>query len=278
MESALNHYIWWLQRFDTANGCRFLASRIRSLLPAPHRSSPEDRIGPRTGPPSAPHQDMEFVYVVPRAALFPDFYPHGLICFQDAPAAESACVSRPAFEASIAREGFFVERSVAERTPAWKQLIPYTLVQCGERILLTRRTKSGGEARLHDKHSIGIGGHINPVDLEEGAASALRNPLPNGARREISEELEVRGAYELRAVGVLNDDSNSVGAVHVGVVHVMRVDGTVEVREKEQLEGRLVTVRELRELAERGANLETWTRLLLPHLEELLFTPTAVAT
>ena len=221
---------------------------------------------------------MEFVYVVPRSALFPDFYPHGLIRFQDTPAAESSCLSRPAFEASIAREGFFVERSVAERTPAWKQIIPYTLVQCGERILLTRRTKSGGEARLHDKHSIGIGGHVNPVDLEPSASPGpIRNPLPAGARREIGEELDVRGTYELRPVGLLNDDSNSVGAVHVGVVHVMRVEGTVEVREREQLEGRLVTPQELRELAERGANLETWTKLLLPHLEELLLTPLAVS-
>jgi len=213
---------------------------------------------------------MEFVYVVPRTALFPDFYPHGLIRFQDAPAAEQSCVSRLAFEASIARDGFFVERSVAERTPAWKQVIPYTLVQCGERILLTRRTKQGGEARLHDKHSIGIGGHINPVDLEEGArAGDVRNPLPAGARREIDEELDVRGTYEIRSVGLI--------AVHVGVVHVLRVDGAVEVREREQLEGRLVTPAELRELAERGANLETWTKLLLPHLEGLLFTPMAVA-
>jgi predicted NUDIX family phosphoesterase len=219
---------------------------------------------------------MEFFFVVPRSALFPEFYPHGLIRFQDGPAAEAACVSRPAFEAAVAREGFFVERSVAERTPSWKQIIPYTLVQSGERILLTRRTKQGGEARLHDKHSIGIGGHINPVDLEH--STQVRDPLPAGAAREIAEELEVRGKYELRAVGLLNDDSNSVGAVHVGVVHVMRVEGSVEVREKEQLEGRLVTAAELRELAARGANLETWTKLLLPHLEELLFKPMAVAT
>ena len=218
---------------------------------------------------------MEFVFVVPRSALFPEFYPHGLIRFQDAPAAEASCLSRHSFEAALAREGFFVERSVAERTPAWKQIIPYTLVQCGERVLVTRRTKKGGEARLHDKHSIGIGGHINPVDLEPGA---LRNPLPAGARREIAEELDVRGATELRAIGVLNDDSNSVGAVHVGVVHVLRVEGSVEVREHDQLEGRLVTARELRELADRGANLETWTKLLLPHLEELLFTPLPVST
>ena len=222
---------------------------------------------------------MEFVFVLPRSALFPDFYPHGLVRFQDGPAAEASCASRVAFEAVIARDGFFVERAMAERTPAWTQVIPYTLVQCGERVLLTRRTKNGGEARLHDKHSIGIGGHVNPIDLETSARlGVVRNPLAAGAQREIEEELDVRGAYELRPVGLLNDDSNSVGAVHVGVVHVMRVDGQVEVREREQLEGRLVTPRELRELAERGANLETWTKLLLPHLEELLYTPMAVSS
>jgi len=222
---------------------------------------------------------MEFVFVVPRTALFPDFYPHGLIRFQDGPGAESSCVSRPAFEAAIAREGFFVERTIAERTPSWKQIIPYTLVQCGERILLTRRTKKGGEARLHDKHSIGIGGHINPIDLEEASRPGeVRNPLPAGARREISEELDVRGTQDLRPLGLLNDDSNSVGAVHVGVVHVLRVEGTVEVREREQLEGRLVTPAELRQLADRGANLETWTKLLLPDLEGLLHSPLAVST
>ncbi len=222
---------------------------------------------------------MEFVFVVPRTALFPDFYPHGLVQFQDAPAEEHSCASRTAFEAVVAREGFFVERPKAERTPAWKQIIPYTLVQCGERVLLTRRTKKGGEARLHDKHSIGIGGHINPIDLEAATqAGSLCNPLPSGARREIEEELCVHGRYELRALGLINDDSNSVGAVHVGVVHVMRVDGTVEVREKEQLEGQFVTPHELRALAERGTNIETWSKLLLPHLEELLFTPMAVST
>jgi predicted NUDIX family phosphoesterase len=214
---------------------------------------------------------MEFVFVVPRNALFPDFYPHGLMRFQDGPGPEESCISRGAFEATLVREGFFVERPYAERTPTLKQLIPYTIVQCGERILLTRRTKGGGEARLHDKHSIGIGGHINPIDLELALrAGQVRNPLPAGAVREIEEELTVHGSYQLHAVGLINDDSNSVGAVHVGIVHVMRVDGSVEVREKEQLEGRLVTPAELRQIVASGANVETWSKLLVGHLDELL--------
>lgn len=217
---------------------------------------------------------MEFVFVVPRIALFPDFYPHGLVRFQDGPGPEASCLSKGAFEATLTREGFFVERPWAERSPAYKQLIPYTLVLCGDRILLTRRTKGGGEARLHDKHSIGIGGHINPIDLEVALKQGeVRNPLPAGAVREIEEELLVHGNYTLSTVGLINDDSNSVGAVHLGIVHVMRVDGSVEVREKDQLEGRMVTVSELQALVRSGANVETWSKLLVPHLDELLKFP-----
>ncbi|MEY2786101.1 MAG: hypothetical protein RL277_2313 [Planctomycetota bacterium] len=236
--------------------------------PSPRKAAPDP--APKLRPPQA----MEFVFVVPRTALFPDFYPHGLMRFDERPGPEASCLSAGAFESTLVREGFFVERPWAERSPAFKQLIPYTIVVCGERVLLTRRTKGGGEARLHDKHSIGIGGHINPIDMETALTRGeLRNPLPAGAVREIEEELCVEGRYTLSTVGLINDDSNSVGAVHLGIVHVMRVEGSVEVREKDQLEGRLVTVEELRSLVNSGANVETWSRLLVPHLGELLGAP-----
>lgn len=252
---------------------------------------------------------MEFVFVVPRTALFPEFYPHGLVPF-DTPvrasdraargarpksaarearpnsaarearlnsggSAESkrAAISAADFEAAVAREGFFVERAYAERTPALKQIIPYSIVHCetqhGRRVLSTRRLDTGGETRLHDKHSIGLGGHINPEDLDV-AKSAIRNPIEAGTRREIAEELVVNGAYTVRRVGILNDDSNAVGAVHVGVVQVITVSQPVEIREKDQLEGRLLSTDDLSTMLAEGTNFETWSKLLIPHLEELL--------
>lgn len=211
---------------------------------------------------------MEFVFVVPRSTLFPEFYPHGFLPF----GAEPGMVARESFERAVGETGFFVERDRAERTPAWKQVIPYTIVRCGDRVLLTRRTKRGGEARLHDKHSIGIGGHLNPEDAD-ATRDARRDPITSGSDREIREELVVRGEYEVRRVGLLNDDSNSVGAVHVGVVQVATVRAPVEIREREQLEGRLVTIDDLRDLLAGGANFETWSQLLIPHLDELLPQP-----
>jgi predicted NUDIX family phosphoesterase len=225
---------------------------------------------------------MEFVFVVPRTALFPDCYPHGLAAFGEQPPSAGGSddrLSLTALEAAVAHDGFFVERAYAERTPSLKQVIPYSIIVCDERVLLFQRLATGGEKRLHGKLSIGIGGHINPEDLDEGQRSPssdkkpARSPIAAGTRREIAEELDVRGTYTVRSVGLLNDDSNPVGAVHVGVVQVVYVDGSVEIRERDQLEGRLVTVDELQTLLDGGANFETWSRLLVPRLDELLKLP-----
>ena len=217
---------------------------------------------------------MEFVFVVPRTALFPECYPHGLVPFSGVPVAGG--FTARAFEEVVAREGFFVERAYAEKTPSLKQIIPYSIVRFdspgGPRVLCTRRLKKGGEARLHDKHSIGIGGHINPEDLD---AATSRNPVDAGTRRELAEELVVRGAYDLRRVGLINDDSNPVGAVHVGVVQVVTFSSPPEIRERDLLEGRLVSTQDLRAMVAEGVNLETWSALLVPHLDELTHQPLA---
>jgi predicted NUDIX family phosphoesterase len=245
---------------------------------------------------------MEFVFVVPRSALFPDCYPHGLAAFGPAadelphvlphaarprsgaePGSGDAGPTLAGLEAAVARDGFFVERTYAERTPSLKQVIPYSIIVCDGRVLLFQRLATGGEKRLHGKLSIGIGGHINPEDLEsprgtetgsrEEKRRTARSPIAAGTQREIAEELDIRGAFEVRSVGLLNDDSNPVGAVHVGVVQVVYVSGSVEIREREQLEGRLVSCEELQTLLAGGANFETWSRLLVPRLDELLNLP-----
>lgn len=213
---------------------------------------------------------MEFVHVVPRSSLFPDHYPHGLVPFgPDTPA--ELWLSR------AEQHGFFVERAYAETTPDLKQVIPYTLVVRGAEVLCLQRSRRGGEARLHDKLSIGVGGHINPEDiptpeeLAEHPEWSARNPIPKATIREVAEEeLSIEGDWQLQPMGLLNDDSNPVGAVHVGWVQLMRVEGTVEVRETDQLSGRFLSVPELIRLAEGGANFETWSALLLPHLEAFL--------
>jgi len=159
--------------------------------------------------------------------------------------------------AAVVSHGQFMERPLAEESPAFKQLIPYVVVRDGERVFLMQRTDAGGDARLHGKASIGVGGHLNPVD--EGA-----DPLTDGLLREWSEELVADWEPEFRLVGMLNDDSNAVGSVHLGVVFEVEAAGRpVEVREREKLSGAFVGADEVRSAWDR---LETWSRLVAEHL------------
>lgn len=206
---------------------------------------------------------MEFVYVVPRAELFPECYPQGLVAF-------GASLQRADFETRLARHGFYVERARAEREPAWKQIIPYSVVvrAQGEReVLLMKRLRTGGEGRLFDKLSIGVGGHLNPCD-QPAQAGAL--PLAAGTQRELEEELELDGPCAITSVGILNDDANPVGAVHLGLVQVVTVDGDARIREREVLEGSFTSPAELRRLLRAGADFETWSKALVERLDELL--------
>jgi predicted NUDIX family phosphoesterase len=200
---------------------------------------------------------MEFVYVAPREALFPTSTPHGFRPFAGEDEARQWL--------SIVKEhGFFVERPRAERTPAWKQIIPYCVVATEGRVLLMKRRAKGGEARLHDKLTIGVGGHINPIDVDDAAELVLA-----GARREIAEEIELVAPYELRLVGTINDDTNPVGAVHLGLVFTVNTPGPVTIREQDVLEGDLVDAGELRARLARGENYESWSAMLVRELDAL---------
>jgi predicted NUDIX family phosphoesterase len=117
---------------------------------------------------------------------------------------------------------FFMDRAAAEDDPSHKQLIPYCIFKCGDRVLHYTRGKAGGEDRLHAKISIGVGGHINPVDMGEGRKGAAAYYA--AVQREIEEELDIACDYAMRIVGLLNDDSNPVGRVHLGVVHLVELE------------------------------------------------------
>lgn len=153
----------------------------------------------------------------------------------------------------IMNEHEFLPRPEAEERPDFKQIIPYVILLRGDKVFVTRRLNKGGEARLHGKISIGVGGHINPAD-EEG------NLLLRGLWREIHEEVALDKHGELVSCGFINDDTNSVGSVHLGACFTLRVEGDVSVRETEKLEGLWMTLPELKSNYD---NMETWTQIAL---------------
>lgn len=146
----------------------------------------------------------------------------------------------------------FRPRPEMEEDPSYRQIIPYVVLTRGEEVFVLRRLKKGGEKRLHGLLSIGVGGHINPVD-EAGRGEALMR----GLRREVEEEVEVERELSLVPVGVINEETNEVGSVHLGFMFRMEVTGEVRVRETEKLEGLWVPKSELPALREQ---LEGWSK------------------
>lgn len=151
---------------------------------------------------------------------------------------------------AIVERHFFIDRPVAEQSPQYKQIIPYVLIRHGESFYLLQRTPKQTEARLHHKLSVGIGGHINPDTPD----------LLDGLQKELEEEVEVAGDYDLTFAGILNDDTTEVGSVHLGAVFILEShDGEVRVRETEKMTGRWAARAELAELRER---METWSEIV----------------
>ncbi len=162
----------------------------------------------------------------------------------------------------IDRHASFRPREQVEDDPSFKQIIPYLIVRHTNRLFLFQRAPAGNEARLRGLFSIGVGGHINRSDVV--GASDL---VGAGLRRELDEELIIHGTWRARLVGVLNDDSNPVGRVHFGLVHVVDVESPdVAVRESDVLTGRMASREDVLAVRDR---METWSRLILESADPL---------
>ena len=164
----------------------------------------------------------------------------------------------------------FVLREDAEKDFALKQLIPYVLIVRDGKILFYVRGKKTGESRLQLKGSVGIGGHINPVDdsLFSNAKDGLRGLYDNAVEREVGEEISLGEVRSKRVVGLINDDGNEVGRVHLGVVHLW-VLGLGEVTKAEgaitQLE--FLTAGEI--LSRKDVEVESWSRFCLAEINKI---------
>ena len=161
----------------------------------------------------------------------------------------------------------FMPRSKAEEDPAYKQLIPYVIMAHDGKYLNYVRGKRAGETRLVEKRSIGIGGHINPVDNDAPLFNDFRDIYRLAVEREVAEEVTVKANHTNRIVALLNDDSNEVGQVHLGIVHYWTLDSAdVEKREQMITQITFMTIEQLQEVRD---SLETWSSLCLDGLNKM---------
>ena len=118
-----------------------------------------------------------------------------------------------------------LERTAAEKNESLRQLIPYIVLRHGDKIALFQRTKNSGEVRLHGKHTIGVGGHIEPCDIMW--ASTGMDIIMNASRRELIEEVNFfDNEHEVgypNCEGFIINNETLVDRVHLGILFFCEV-------------------------------------------------------
>ncbi|MCD2137072.1 NUDIX domain-containing protein [Salinicoccus halitifaciens] len=151
-------------------------------------------------------------------------------------------------------------RGDMEEDPSYKQLISYVIISSegGKETLVYERLGGGGEERLHGLLSIGVGGHMN--DIED--ADDIDEKLSINARRELEEEVGLSGddIRNIEIMGLINDDDNEVGRVHIGLVLKVSVDkGSVSNMEADTLSLKWISNDDLPDLSP----YESWSELII---------------
>lgn len=146
----------------------------------------------------------------------------------------------------------FLPRSVMELDPTYKQIIPYLIFKHQDRYFLMQRQAKASEQRLQNKYTLGIGGHIRQEDLTHDSIFAW-------AQREFHEEVNYQGSFDITMLGVLNDDTNAVGQVHLGLVLLLTGD-SADISVKSELKSGTMVSKD--ELACYYEHMETWSQIV----------------
>ena len=168
----------------------------------------------------------------------------------------------------IVQNGLFLRRSELEEDPSFKQIIPYAIisnkepersgVRQSQSFYLFRRTSNQTEKRLHNKFSLGVGGHMNPNDSMESKEQYLIDEL----KRELYEEVKLLNGCFIEAIefiGFINDDTISVGRVHIGLLYNIHVSNKeVYINETDKMTADWIDKPNLAEFYE---GMETWAKI-----------------
>ncbi|MFJ7363279.1 hypothetical protein ACIQWQ_04040 [Peribacillus frigoritolerans] len=158
------------------------------------------------------------------------------------------------------RDYIFMNRDLAENDECFKQIIPYAFLTYKENVFVLRRLRMQNETRLHNKISIGVGGHINPKEYGNG------NIIENGLFRELNEEINIKSTQIITTnfYGVINDDSNEVGKVHLGFVYQIELANmNIEILEKDKMVGEWIPKKEILDYYK---DMETWSQIIMDTL------------
>jgi predicted NUDIX family phosphoesterase len=164
---------------------------------------------------------------------------------------------------TIVQNGKFLRRSELEEEPSFKQIISYAIISNKDSFFLFRRTSEGTEKRLHNKFSLGIGGHMNPGDPMKPKEQYLTSEL----KRELFEEVNLLNGClieDIEFIGFINDDTIPVGRVHIGLLYNIHVSNKeVYINETDKMTAEWMKKSDSAEIYD---GMETWSRIAFDYL------------
>lgn len=191
---------------------------------------------------------VESILVVKRSLLFTQDAWHGM-----------NTTNLDQFIKVITKHKEFLPRPEMEQDPKYKQIIPYLIFCHSEKYFLMQRKTTASEQRLQGKLSLGIGGHMRQEDM-------ISNSLFDWAKREFDEEINYNGSCKITPLGMVNDDTDDVGKVHLGLVLLLTGDSDKISVKSELKSGTLVP---LDECVKQYDCLESWSQIVVNHLQTL---------
>jgi predicted NUDIX family phosphoesterase len=156
----------------------------------------------------------------------------------------------------IVEEHRFIARDDVEDNERYKQIIPYVIISNDQQFYMLQRTKNQTESRLHNKYSLGVGGHINPIKLEW-----KDEIITEGLRKELREEISFKGNYKLEFIGLINDESSSVSRVHLGLMYILTSESpeSISVIERDKMTGLWIDKSDIEEYYN---EFESWSQIV----------------
>jgi predicted NUDIX family phosphoesterase len=156
------------------------------------------------------------------------------------------------------QQGRYIPREKAEIDESYRQIIPYVVLKDHYGYYLFKRTKKQGEKRLHEKYTLGVGGHVNQKDSHK---DGVWKSFEEGMQREVKEEVEIV-IKSIEYLGLINDLSTPVSRVHLGVAYIADID-FFGLNEPDKFTVKQFALSELRKFKEK---MEGWSRLVLMEL------------
>lgn len=193
-------------------------------------------------PTPVPLKQDERILVVKRSDILPHGAWHGL-----------KLVDFEHYLEIIRKNSRFLWRSEMEQNPFYKQIIPYMVFTHNGQYFLMQRASTASETRLQNKYSLGIGGHIKMEDMTSAS-------IIDWAQREFNEEINYQGSLKIKPLGIINDDSNPVGQVHLGFVLLLEGDSNCISIKSELKSGQLLDLEGCKKQTE---NMESWSQMVL---------------